>query len=154
MLVALDLTATLLCKMEACHNPNTVLSHWSCGANSLHQRNGQAQTARDFSATAMLTSTDPYVNGSVYPATPSTAGTSSTPTSTSLTSRATPNTFSSTKVNTTIRNSLSYHPLVRRRLFSRLMGGMNPSGRTSSRGWQQRRLASNGSSSLSSIPFT
>ncbi|URE21773.1 X8 domain [Musa troglodytarum] len=38
----------------ACYNPDTVLSHCSYGANSFHQRNGQAQTARDFSATAML----------------------------------------------------------------------------------------------------
>ncbi|CAL9062989.1 unnamed protein product [Musa banksii] len=43
----------------ACYNANTVLSDCSYGANSFHQRNGQAQTARDFSATAMLTSTDP-----------------------------------------------------------------------------------------------
>ncbi|CAL9198434.1 unnamed protein product, partial [Musa hybrid cultivar] len=43
----------------ACYNPDTVLFDCSYGANSFHQRNGQAQTASDFSATAMLTSTDP-----------------------------------------------------------------------------------------------
>nr|XP_018683993.1 PREDICTED: PLASMODESMATA CALLOSE-BINDING PROTEIN 2-like isoform X2 [Musa acuminata subsp. malaccensis] len=47
----------------ACYNPNTVLFDCSYGANSFHQRNGQAQTARDFSATAMLTCTDPSANG-------------------------------------------------------------------------------------------
>ncbi|KAG6532790.1 PLASMODESMATA CALLOSE-BINDING PROTEIN 3-like [Zingiber officinale] len=88
-------------KVGACYNPNTVLAHCSYAANSYYQRNGQAQTACDFSGTAMLTSSDPGSNGCVYPATPSAAGTSSTPRSNSPPNSATPSTFSPTTTNTT-----------------------------------------------------
>ncbi|CAL9161496.1 unnamed protein product [Musa hybrid cultivar] len=104
-------------QVGACYDPNTVLAHCSYAANSYYQRNGQAQTACDFSGTAMLTSTDPSANGCVYPATPSAAATSSTPTSTSTTpSSATPSTFSPLTSNTT----------------NGVLGGIGPSGTTSS----------------------
>lgn len=46
-------------QVGTCYNPNTVLAHCSYAANSYYQRNGQAQTACDFSGTAVLTSSDP-----------------------------------------------------------------------------------------------
>ncbi|XP_074564968.1 PLASMODESMATA CALLOSE-BINDING PROTEIN 2-like [Curcuma longa] len=63
----------------ACYNPNTVRSHCSYAANSYYQRKGQAQGACDFSGTATLTTTDPSYSGCTYPATASSAGTNSTP---------------------------------------------------------------------------
>ncbi|XP_042420774.1 PLASMODESMATA CALLOSE-BINDING PROTEIN 3-like [Zingiber officinale] len=89
-------------QVGTCYNPNTVLAHCSYATNSYYQRNGQAQTACDFSGTATLTSSDPSASGCVYPATASAAGTSSTPTTTiSPPSSLTPSTFTPTTTNTT-----------------------------------------------------
>ncbi|WOK92303.1 hypothetical protein Cni_G00994 [Canna indica] len=92
-------------KVGACYNPNTVLAHCSYAANSYYQRNGQAQTACDFTGTAMLTSADPSANGCVYPATPSSAAV------TSSTSTTNPSTFNTT---------------------NGVLGGIDPMGTTSS----------------------
>jgi X8 domain len=42
-----------------CYNPDTVVAHCSYAANSYFQRNGQAQTACNFSGTATISTTDP-----------------------------------------------------------------------------------------------
>ncbi|XP_042409484.1 PLASMODESMATA CALLOSE-BINDING PROTEIN 2-like [Zingiber officinale] len=63
----------------ACYNPNTVRAHCSYATNSYFQRKGQAQGACDFSGTATLSTTDPSFSGCTYPATASSAATSSTP---------------------------------------------------------------------------
>ncbi|WOL16975.1 hypothetical protein Cni_G25763 [Canna indica] len=100
-------------QVGACYNPNTVLAHCSYAANSYYQRNSQAQTACDFSGTAMLTSTDPSSSGCVYPATPSAAGTSTAPPSTGTTpSLGTPTSFSPTTNNT----------------MNGVLGGLGPTG--------------------------
>lgn len=43
----------------SCSSPDTVLSHCSYAANSYFQKNGQAQTACNFSGTATISTTDP-----------------------------------------------------------------------------------------------
>ncbi|KAJ8486199.1 hypothetical protein OPV22_018684 [Ensete ventricosum] len=122
-------------QVGACYNPNTVLAHCSYAANSYYQRNGQAQTACDFSGTAMLTSTDPSANGCVYPATPSAAGTSSTITAPSS---ATPSTFSPLTSNTT----------------NGVLGGIGPTGTTSSLDGSNGGLQLEGIGSLPTVLLT
>ncbi|KAK4785953.1 hypothetical protein SAY86_002642 [Trapa natans] len=63
-----------------CYEPNTVKDHCNYAANSYFQRKGQAVGSCDFSGTATTSATIPnQASGCVYPASPSTAGTSTTP---------------------------------------------------------------------------
>ncbi|XP_039139490.1 PLASMODESMATA CALLOSE-BINDING PROTEIN 3-like [Dioscorea cayenensis subsp. rotundata] len=68
-------------KNGPCFNPDTVKSHCNYAANSYYQRKGQAQGSCDFSGTAILTSSDPSVNGCSYPSSASTASSTTTTTS-------------------------------------------------------------------------
>ncbi|XP_078155082.1 PLASMODESMATA CALLOSE-BINDING PROTEIN 2-like [Carex rostrata] len=102
-----------------CSSPDTVLSHCSYVANSYFQKNGQAQTACNFSGTATISTTDPSYNSCSYPSTASAAGTSTTPSSTTpsspMTGTTTPTSFTPTGTTTT----------------GGVLGGMGPTGTTS-----------------------
>ncbi|KAJ8505944.1 hypothetical protein OPV22_006830 [Ensete ventricosum] len=118
---------TTILQNGACYNPNTVLAHCSYAANSYYQRKGQAQGACDFASTAMLTSTDPGGNGCTYPATPSAAGTSSTPTSTSITQTSTSTTTPSSTTPTTFTPNTGTTGST-----AGVLGGLGSSGTTNS----------------------
>jgi hypothetical protein len=102
-----------------CYNPNTVVSHCSYAANSYFQKNGQTQTACNFTGTATISTTDPSYTGCTYPSTATAAGTSTTPSSTTPTTgtptTGTPTSFTPTGTTTT----------------GGVLGGMGPTGTTS-----------------------
>ncbi|XP_062209430.1 PLASMODESMATA CALLOSE-BINDING PROTEIN 3-like [Phragmites australis] len=64
----------------ACFAPDTVRAHCSYAVNSFYQRNNQNPQACIFSGTTTLVSSDPSGGGCQYPASPSAAVTSTTPT--------------------------------------------------------------------------
>uniref|UniRef100_A0A0D9VG71 X8 domain-containing protein n=1 Tax=Leersia perrieri TaxID=77586 RepID=A0A0D9VG71_9ORYZ len=66
-----------------CYLPNTVAAHASYAFNSVFQRARAAPGACDFSGIATITLTDPSYGSCTYPASPSTAGQSGSPGSTS-----------------------------------------------------------------------
>ncbi|KAF8689505.1 hypothetical protein HU200_041831 [Digitaria exilis] len=74
-----------------CYLPNTLAAHASYAFNSIFQRSRAAPGACDFAGTATVTVTDPSYGSCTYPSSPSTAGQSTTPGSSSTPS----NTFKS-----------------------------------------------------------
>ncbi|CAN6231725.1 unnamed protein product [Urochloa humidicola] len=68
-----------------CYLPNTLAAHASYAFNSIFQRSRAAPGACDFAGTATVTLTDPSYGSCTYPSSPSTAGQSGTPGSTSST---------------------------------------------------------------------
>ncbi|KAL9337717.1 hypothetical protein Peur_069486 [Populus x canadensis] len=63
-----------------CFLPNTVRAHCNYAVNSYFQKKGQAQGACDFKGAAMVSASDPSINGCSYPSSVSAAGTGTTPT--------------------------------------------------------------------------
>ncbi|KAG2651085.1 hypothetical protein PVAP13_1NG439900, partial [Panicum virgatum] len=72
-----------------CYLPNTLAAHASYAFNSIFQRSRAAPGACDFAGTATVTLTDPSYGSCTYPSSPSTAGQSRAPGSTSSTPSAT-----------------------------------------------------------------
>ncbi|XP_015688601.2 PLASMODESMATA CALLOSE-BINDING PROTEIN 2-like [Oryza brachyantha] len=66
-----------------CYLPNTLAAHASYAFNSVFQRARAAPGACDFAGTATITLTDPSYGSCTYPASPSSAGQSGSPGSTS-----------------------------------------------------------------------
>ncbi|XP_061351974.1 PLASMODESMATA CALLOSE-BINDING PROTEIN 3-like [Gastrolobium bilobum] len=65
-----------------CFQPNTLRAHCNYAVNSYFQRKGQAPGSCDFAGTAIVTASNPSTAGCSYPASASTAGTSTTPVTT------------------------------------------------------------------------
>ncbi|KAL3617948.1 hypothetical protein CASFOL_038269 [Castilleja foliolosa] len=64
---------------QQCYQPNTVRAHCSYAVNSYFQKHGQQAIACDFAGSAMISSTDPSVQGCSYPATGSSSTGQMTP---------------------------------------------------------------------------
>ncbi|KAK7304685.1 hypothetical protein VNO77_42571 [Canavalia gladiata] len=62
-----------------CFQPNTVRAHCNYAVNSYFQKKGQAPGSCDFAGTATVTASDPSSGGCSYPASASSAGTSTSP---------------------------------------------------------------------------
>ncbi|AQK71136.1 hypothetical protein Zm00014a_036645 [Zea mays] len=67
-----------------CYLPNTLAAHASYAFNSIFQRSRAAPGACDFAGTATVTLTDPSYGSCTYPSSPSTAGQTGSPGSTSM----------------------------------------------------------------------